>query len=144
MNILVSACLLGLCTRYDGKHNLSPDVAELSKKHTLIPVCPEQLGGLPTPREPSEILKGKVIRKTGQDLSQQFINGANAALKTAKMCKCNIAILKQRSPSCGFGKIYDGNFSGNIVSGSGVSAELLAEAGIEIYTEEDTGLIKKL
>ncbi len=144
MNILVSACLLGLCTRYDGGHNLCEFAVELAKKHTLIPVCPEQMGGLPTPREPSEILNGSVISKSGRDVSVQFIKGANIALSAAKICGCSTAILKQRSPSCGFGKIYDGSFSNKVVNGNGVFAQLLIDEKIKIYTEEDAELISGL
>ncbi|MDO5021731.1 MAG: DUF523 domain-containing protein [Eubacteriales bacterium] len=144
MNIIVSACLLGLCTRYDGSHNLSAPVLELSKKHNLIPVCPEQLGGLPTPRLPSEILGDDVINKEGQIVNPQFKKGADIAFKIAKICDCDIAILKQRSPSCGFGEIYDGSFSGTKVKGDGVFAKLLKNAGFAVYTEEDIKEIQNL
>jgi len=135
--ILCSACLLGIKCRYDGKDKLNKKVIELSKKKILIPVCPEQLGGLSTPREPAEQKGKRVITKSGKDVTQNFKKGAKEVLKLAKLFGIKEAILKQKSPSCGFGKIYDGSFSGKLIKGNGVTAALLKRKGIKIITEED-------
>ena len=135
--ILCSACLLGIKCRYDGKDKLNKKVIELSKKKILIPVCPEQLGGLSTPREPAEQKGKRVITKSGKDVTQNFKKGAKEVLKLAKLFGIKEAILKQKSPSCGFGKIYDGSFSGQLIKGNGVTAALLKRNRIKIITEED-------
>jgi len=135
--ILCSACLLGIKCRYDGKDKLNKKVIELSKKKILIPVCPEQLGGLSTPREPAEQKGKRVITKSGKDVTQNFKKGAKEVLKLAKLLGSKEAILKQKSPSCGFGKIYDGSFSGQLIKGNGVTAALLKRNKIKIITEED-------
>ncbi|PJA84162.1 MAG: DUF523 domain-containing protein [Candidatus Nealsonbacteria bacterium CG_4_9_14_3_um_filter_37_13] len=135
--ILCSACLLGIKCRYDGKDKLNKKVIELSKKKILIPVCPEQLGGLSTPREPAEQKGKRVITKSGKDVTQNFKKGAKEVLKLAKLFGIKEAILKQKSPSCGFGKIYDGSFSGQLIKGNGVTAALLKRNKIKIITEED-------
>lgn len=137
MTKLCSACLLGVKCRYDGSDNLNIKVLQLAEREILLPVCPEQLGGFPTPREPTEIVDGKVISKTGQDLSSGYLKGAHEILKIAKLFGIKEAILKQRSPSCGCGKIYDGNFNGKIISGFGVTANLLLDNGIKVVSEED-------
>ncbi len=134
---LCSACLLGVKCRYDGKSSLNKKVLDLAAKETLIPVCPEQLGGLPTPRSPSEQRNGKVVTKDGKDVTDNFKRGAEETLRLAKIYGCKEAILKQRSPSCGYGKIYDGTFSGKLIKGNGVTAELLRKNGILVKTEED-------
>ena len=135
--ILVSACLLGICCRYDGRGN--PDDAVLSLLNrddiTLIPVCPEQLGGLSTPRIPSERRGERVVNRAGEDVTSQFIRGAEEALRIAKLYGCQVAVLKERSPSCGCGRIYDGTFSGKLADGDGVTAELLRREGIKVYGE---------
>ena len=135
--ILVSACLLGICCRYDGRGN--PDDAVLSLLNrddiTLIPVCPEQLGGLSTPRIPSERRGERVVNRAGEDVTSQFIRGAEEALRIAKLYGCQVAVLKERSPSCGCGRIYDGTFSGKLTDGDGVTAELLRREGINVYGE---------
>ena len=136
MNILVSACLLGVACRYDGKSKGVSKIENLLKNHTLIPICPEQLGGLPTPRFPSEKLNEKVINNKGIDVTLEYRKGAEEALKIAKLFNCKIAILKAKSPSCGFGKIYDGSFSKTLTDGNGVTAQLLLENGIEVFTED--------
>lgn len=135
MNILVSACLLGINCRYDGKGKLVDTLKILGKKHNLIPICPEIYGGMTTPREPSEKIKDKVISKSGKDVTDNFIRGAQETLKLAKFYDCQLAILKERSPSCGYGKIYDGTFTGNIVDGNGITAELLVKNGIKVIGE---------
>ncbi|MHB8903715.1 MAG: 2-thiouracil desulfurase family protein [Patescibacteria group bacterium] len=134
---ICSACLLGINCRYDGKSKINKKVINLSKKETLIPVCPEQLGGLATPREQVEQKRKKVFTKSGQDVSESFNNGAKQVLRIAKMYNIKEAILKQRSPSCGSGKIYDGTFSGKIIKGDGITVSLLKKNGIKIISEEE-------
>ena len=136
-NILVSACLLGICCRYDGKGNPNESVLALLGRDdvTLIPVCPEQLGGMSTPRTPSERLDDRVINRAGEDVTHCFSKGADAALQIAQLSRCRYAILKERSPSCGCGRIYDGTFSGTLTDGNGVTAELLLQAGIQVFGE---------
>ncbi len=136
-NILVSACLLGLDCRYKGDNCACEKVLALAGRHTLIAVCPEQLGGLPTPREPAERLDGRVINAQGMDVTGQYEYGAQAALALAKLNNVSAAVLKARSPSCGSGVIYDGSFSGRKIPGDGVCAELLKKNGIKVYTEDE-------
>jgi len=134
---LCSACLLGLKTRYDGKGLPNDKVIALSKKEVLIPVCPEQLGGLPTPRESAERVGKKVLRKSGEDVTGNFLMGAEEVLEIAKLFDIKEAIFKQNSPSCGCGKIYDGTFSGKPIEGNGVTTELLKKNGIKVVSEEE-------
>lgn len=134
---LCSACLLGIKCRYDGKDNLNERVIELAKREKLIPVCPEQLGGLPTPREPAEIQGNRVVTYSGKDVTEYFERGAKKVLKIAKLLGIKEAILKQKSPSCGSGKIYDGTFSGRIIEGDGITARLLKKNGIRVISEEE-------
>lgn len=134
---LCSACLLGVKCRYNGRDSRNKKVIELLKIEPLIPVCPEQLGGLPTPREPAEIVGGKVLTKSGKDVTENFILGARETLKIAKLLGVKEAILKQGSPSCGCGKIYDGTFSGKTVKGNGITAAMLIKHGIKVVTEKD-------
>lgn len=136
--ILISGCLLGLCCRYDGKSKPNENIKALSEKYYLIPICPEQLGGLPTPRAPSEIIGERVVSCTGIDVTAEYRCGAAEALRLSQLFGCKKAILKERSPSCGFGRVYDGSFSGRLVDGDGVSAALLAANGIEIFGESRT------
>ena len=135
--VLVSACLLGVCCRYDGKGNPDDGLRALLDRDdiTLIAVCPEQLGGMTTPRLPSERMGERVLNRAGDDVTDHFQRGAEAALQIAKMYNCRSAILKERSPSCGCGKIYDGTFSGTLTEGNGITAELLIKEGIRIYGE---------
>ncbi len=135
MKILVSACLLGENCKYNGGNNKCEEVIKLGQKHTLIPVCPETFANLPTPRVPSEIKDGKVYSKDGKDLTEEFYDGAEKTLYVAEESTCRIAVLKERSPSCGFGKIYDGTFSGTLTYGNGVAAQMLYEHGIIILGE---------
>ncbi len=137
MNILVSACLLGVNCRFDGKSKFTEQLKALQKKHNLIPICPEVYGGLKTPRDPAEKTMDKVITKSGEDVTEQFQKGAEEVLKLAKFYDCKLAILKERSPSCGYGKIYDGTFTGTIVDGNGVAAELLAKNNITVIGESE-------
>ena len=144
---ICSACLLGINCRYDGKNKPNKKVIALSKKEIFIPVCPEQLGGQSTPRLDAEVkggdgynvLDGKagVVESDGTDVSHNFIKGAEEVLKIAKLYKVKEAILKQKSPSCGCGKIYAGDFSGKLIKGDGVTTALLKKNGIKIMTEED-------
>ena len=114
MTVLVSACLLGVACRYDGASKGLPDsvLRELMARHTLVPACPEQLGGLPTPRAPSERLGSRVVARTGADVTDAYTRGAQQTLALAQRFGCTAALLKQRSPSCGKGEIYDGTFTG--------------------------------
>ena len=136
--ILISGCLLGLCCRYDGKSKPNENIRALSEKYYLIPICPEQLGGLSTPRDPSEIIGERVVSCTGIDVTAEYRRGAAEALRLSQLFGCKKAILKERSPSCGFGRVYDGSFSGRLVDGDGVAAALLAANGIEIFGESRT------
>lgn len=137
MYILVSACLLGMPCRYDGTGKREAGLEKLREQgHTLIPVCPEVLGGLPIPRPPAERQPdGRVITQKGQDVTNQYRAGAQRALELAQVHGCTLAVLKERSPSCGRGQIYDGTFSHTLISGSGVTAQLLEEHGIPVYGE---------
>jgi len=135
--IIVSACLAGLNCRYDGAAKPCETVIRLVAEGKAIPLCPEQLGGLATPRLPAEIRGGRVIRKDGADVTEQFRRGAQEALKLAQLVGAKNAILKARSPSCGCGEIYDGSFSGKVVPGDGVFAELCRLNGMDVKTEEE-------
>lgn len=135
--ILVSACLLGAPCRYDALSKPNEDVKALSREYELIPVCPEQAGGLPTPRIPSEINGAKVINREGVDVTRNYKKGAEYALKLALENDCKIAILKSKSPSCGKGLIYDGSFSKTLKKGDGVCARLLINNEITVFTEDE-------
>ena len=135
--ILVSACLLGVCCRYDGESKPNQNVIKLREKFTLIPICPEVDGGLPTPRTPSEGVGDKVLMRDGKDVTHNFRLGAELALERAKTFSCLAAVLKARSPSCGSDTIYDGSFSGTLTNGDGVAAKLLKKNGIDVYTEDE-------
>ena len=135
--VLVSACLLGVNCKYSGGNNLCPELEQLKERYRLIPVCPEQLGGLSTPRPPSECREDKVINKEGLDVTEQFQKGAEEALKIGQYFGCKKAILKSRSPSCGSEGIYDGSFSGKVVPGEGVTAKLLRRSGFSLFSEEN-------
>ena len=136
-NILVSACLLGIDCRYDGKNCFNDKVLKLREYANLIPICPEQMGGLTTPRVPSEIVGSKLINKEGIDVTDYYQKGANIALKIAQINDCKYALLKQKSPSCGNGLIYDGTFSGKVIEGDGNTTKLLKENGIICYSDEE-------
>ncbi|MGQ4914274.1 MAG: DUF523 domain-containing protein [Candidatus Asgardarchaeia archaeon] len=152
MRILVSACLLGVNCKYNGGNNKNENVLNLIEKYVLIPVCPEQLGGLSTPREPAEIVGGngsdvlskeaKVVTNSGKDITQMFVKGAEETLKIAKLFKAKIAILKDGSPSCGVKHIYDGTFTHRIKSGSGVTASILKKSGMIVISEVEIDKIK--
>lgn len=138
--LIISACLLGDRCRYDGKSVPLPDgtLRTLKEKYILIPVCAECLGGLPTPRIPAERINGRVIRRDGIDVTAEYIKGACAVLCAAKEKGAACALLKERSPSCGRGKIYDGTFTGTLKEGNGVTADLLLKNGITVYGESET------
>jgi len=135
--IIVSACLAGLHCRYDGSAKPCTAAIRLVAEGQAIPVCPEQLGGLSTPRLPAEQIGDKVIRKDGVDVTDAVNRGAREALEIGRLVGAKTAILKARSPSCGCGKIYDGSFTGRLVDGNGVLARLCKKEGIEIQTEEE-------
>ncbi len=135
--ILVSACLLGLPVRYDGQSKAVEKIVELAKDNILIPICPETLGGLPTPRIKSEIKDNLVMRLDGKDVTDNYLRGANITLEIAKLNKVDYCILKSKSPSCGKGLIYDGNFNGTLIDGDGITCKLLKENGFVVYSEED-------
>ena len=144
---LISACLCGVNCKYNGLNNLNDKCLELLRKGEALLVCPEQLGGLNTPRIPSETLgnakdiielnKGKVINKEGKDVTKEFLKGAKEALKIAKEANIKKAILKESSPSCGSNFVYDGSFTGNKIKGKGITTYLLEKEGIEIISEKD-------
>lgn len=140
-NIIVSACLLGIGCRYDGKHKANPDVIKLTEKYNLIPVCPEIYGGLPTPRVPSERIGDKVMMKDGRDVTENYQRGARETLEMCRIYNVKTAILKQRSPSCGKGEIYDGSFTGALTERDGVTAELLLANGIKVIGESEINIL---
>lgn len=133
--LLISACLLGVNCKYDGGNNALPEeaLAALREKYLLVPVCPEQLGGLPTPRVPSERQGARVVSREGSDVTEAFQKGAQEALFIARQTGCKKALLKTNSPSCGSGSIYDGSFSGRLTDGDGVTAERLKHEKIEVF-----------
>lgn len=135
--IIVSACLLGNNCKYNGKNNANQEVIALKKCYDVIPVCPECFGNLLIPRLPSErVADGSVISKNGENVTSAFIKGAEKTLNIAKENGVKLAVLKERSPSCGCRFIYDGSFTGRIISGSGVTAELLMNNSIKVVSEE--------
>jgi len=148
VRILVSACLVGLPTRYDGRSSPHREVIELGKKYCLVPACPETLGGLPTPRPKCEILGGhgwtgkeRVVDENGIDRTENFLRGAEAVLEVVKLLQIDLAILKSKSPSCGKTFVYDGSFSGRLVPGKGVTAFLLESVGVKVLEEQEARLI---
>lgn len=144
--ILVSACLLGECTKYDGTNNIlkHPLFLKWKNRGEFISVCPEVLGGLSTPRPCSEICGQRVVNSEGTDVTAQFERGAQETLRIARENNVLFAILKQGSPSCGCKKIYDGTFSGNKIPGMGVTARLLTDNGIVVFDENDMVLARLL
>lgn len=135
--ILVSACLAGCDCRYKGDNCKNDALLALAAKHTLIPVCPEQLGGLATPRDPSEICGARVVSNAGRDVTREYQKGAETALYIAKLVGADVAVLKANSPSCGKGIIYDGSFTGKKIPGNGVTVQFLSKAGIRVFTEDE-------
>ena len=135
MKILVSACLLGKTCRYDGRSVPCEQVIKLGEKYELIPFCPEEAGGLKTPRNAAERQGNRVVTEEGIDVTKEYVLGAKLALEEANRYGCTVAILKEKSPSCGLGKIYDGTFSKRLTDGDGVAAKRLKEAGIKVLGE---------
>lgn len=145
--IAVSACLIGINCKYNGNNNENDKVVEYLKDKNFILICPEQLGGLSTPRNPAEIINGdgysvinneaKILDNSGKDVSSEFIKGANECLKIAKIYGCKEAILKEGSPSCGSNFIYDGSFSGKKISGVGTTTALFRKSKIKVISETE-------
>lgn len=146
--IMVSACLAGFSSKYNGESNYNKAIESLVKSGKAIVVCPEQMGGCPTPRNPCEIAdnstgrdvllqKARIIDCHGQDYTEKFLKGAVETLKAAQLFNISMAILKSNSPSCGCGKIYDGTFSGKIIDGNGVAAQILLDNGYKVFTEDN-------
>ena len=143
--ILISACLVGVNCTYKGANHCRQNRLNQLAQGEMLPVCPEQLGGLPTPRPPSEILNGTgadvlngkacIYTKDGDDVTPAFLRGANEALYLAKLVKADLVVLKQNSPFCGFGKIYDGTFTGNTRKGNGVTAALLLRENFRVLAD---------
>ena len=136
-NLLVSACLLGESCRYDGKSKPCASVIALKDTYNLIPICPEVMGGLPTPRTPSEICGERVLMNDGRDVTENYNRGAQKALEIARENACTVAILKEKSPSCGSGLIHNGLFDGGLVEGDGITAKLLKSEGIRVLGESE-------
>ena len=135
--ILISACLVGENCKYNGGNNLNPKIDALLEKYDLIPFCPEEEGDLPTPRNPSEIKGDKVYMDNGDDVTDNFNKGAKKALMLCLYLKIKIAVLKERSPSCGTHQIHDGLFKNQLIDGMGITAKLLKENGIKVYSEDE-------
>lgn len=133
--LLISACLLGENCKYNGRNNYTKEAVDLKDKFELIPVCPECFGGLPIPRVPNEIINGSAVSMNGEDFTAEYEDGAEKTLYIANENNCCYAVLKERSPSCGFGKIYDGTFTGSLIDGNGITADLLDKNGIRIFGE---------
>jgi len=137
---LISACLVGVNCKYNGTTNLDEDLLRLFMEGQAIAICPEVLGNLSIPRDPCEIIKAddgsiKVVTTSGKDVTSNFTAGARKTLDICKSAEIDKAILQSRSPSCGYGRIYDGTFSGKLIEGNGLTAQLLSEHGIKIYTD---------
>lgn len=137
--ILVSACLLGMNCRYNGKGELNSQVLALSRDAVLIPFCPEIYGGLATPRDPAERQGEKIMTAAGADVTEQYKKGAEEALRLARLYGCRAAVLKERSPSCGRGQIYDGTYIRRLIPGDGVTARLLKQEQIPVFGETSCG-----
>ena len=136
-NVLISACLLGVGCRYDGGRVQKIDVSDYLGEVSFIPVCPEILGGLPTPRAPSERRGERVISSDGRDVTDNFLRGAVEAWRLCEIFDCKIAVLKERSPSCSPCGIYDGSFTGRLTDGEGVTAEYLRQRGVLVIGESE-------
>lgn len=139
--LLLSACLAGKNTKYSGGNNLTPYLEELEKRFEIYLICPEVMGGLPTPRDPSEQKQDRVFSNRGKDVTQEFVLGAKIALDIALKNDIHLALLKESSPSCGSHFIYDGTFTGTKKVGEGVAAELLRKKGIKIYSEDEIEIL---
>lgn len=135
--IIVSGCLMGCDCRYKGDNCKCEELLALAEHHTLIPVCPEQLGGLKTPRDPAEIVGDKVISNKGNDVTYEYTKGAETALYIAKLNNADAVVFKANSPSCGKGIIYDGTFTGKKTSGNGIAAKMFLDEGYNVFTENE-------
>lgn len=141
MKIGVSSCLLGINCKYNGLSNYNEGIIKLKEKYELVPICPEVLGGLPTPRIPAEIIGDKVINQSNIDVTYNYQEGAKKALEILRDNNINVVILKSKSPSCGRDKVYDGSFNHTLIDGSGIAAKLFKENNITIYDENDYMLL---
>ena len=143
--LLISACLTGADCKYSGGNNAldRETLVKLREEYILIPVCPELSGGLPTPRDPSERRVGLVVSNKGRDVTAEYEKGADIAVSLCRRFDCRKALLKEKSPSCGSGEIYDGSFTGTLIPGYGVAAEKLRDAGIEIFGETEVNKLIK-
>jgi uncharacterized protein YbbK (DUF523 family) len=136
--LLVSACLLGTCCNHEGRHSLRRHVEALGERYRLVPICPEVVGGLPTPRAAAELQPdGRVVNAAGDDVTAEYRRGAQAAVELAAAVGAHRAVLKARSPSCGARQVYDGTFTRTLRDGEGVTAAALRAAGIEVVSDED-------
>ncbi len=142
--VLVSACLLGHPCRYDGQSKTYPAIDSLKTLAHLLPFCPEEAGGLPTPRPPCEIKEGKVLTKTGQDHTAFFLKGASLALKYCQEENITLALMKENSPSCGVHYRYDGHFCGNKIPASGLTTQALQKVGIRVFSENEINQLKEV
>ena len=134
---MVSACLLGENVKYNGGNNKNETLLRLLSGYSVIQVCPEVLGGLPVPRTPAEIVNGEVINRNGESVDEAFRKGAEKTLEIAKQEKPDLIILQSRSPSCGVKQVYDGTFTGTLIPGQGVFAQMAQEAGFKVIDIED-------
>ena len=143
--LLISACLLGAPCKYSGGSNVldADTLSALRERYRLVPVCPEVAGGLSVPREPSEWTGERVVSRSGRDVTEAYRRGAAVALALCKRFSCDAALLKERSPSCGSGRIYDGSFNGTLVNGDGVAAALLQNSGVSVVGESGTDELLK-
>ncbi len=143
MTILVSACLLGRPCRYDGTARGLDGLGELLRDHTVVPICPESMGGLTIPRPPAEQKDGRVVSRDGTDVTEAFRRGAQQACRRAQESGATLALLKARSPSCGSTQIYDGTFTGRLIPGEGIAARGLREMGVEVFDETQLESLKE-
>lgn len=137
MKIAVSACLLGENCKYNGGNNYSSTLVKILESHQVIPICPEALGGLPSPRDPAEIVGSEVLTKDGRSVDKEFRRGAEKALEIVKEFGADLVVLQARSPSCGVGKVYDGSFSGKLIKGDGIFVKALKKEEIKALNLED-------
>jgi uncharacterized protein YbbK (DUF523 family) len=135
--LLVSACLLGTCCNHEGRHSRRANVEALGSSYRLVPICPEVVGGLPTPRPAAEIVGDRVVNHMGDDVTAEYERGARSAVELATALGASRAVLKARSPSCGAHAVYDGTFTRTLRDGEGITAAALRAAGVEVVSEED-------
>lgn len=139
--LVISACLTGEPCTYRGGHHCLDCLTQLEAAFDLVPLCPETAGGLPVPRDPSEIRGGRVVSCAGEDVTDAFVRGAGSCLAYALYAGCTHALLKGKSPSCGCGSVYDGTFSGRLVAGDGITAALFKKAGIEVFPDTEARML---